>query len=95
MGIKVRVMKRYRYKTIFIDRYVETTKEERDLEKKGKKDTIWNPAPVTYRKSHPDRVKLFAGEYEPPQGWRIVSHQFEVDGISLLLEQEIVESPYR
>lgn len=88
-------MKRYRYKTIYIDRSVDTTKEEIAAQRRGQRDTFWHPATINYRKPHPDRVKLFNGEYEPPLGWRIVSHQFDSDGVSLLLEQEILEEPYR
>lgn len=88
-------MQRYRYMTIYVDSYVATTEEEREAQKKGQRDTFFNPPTVSYRKQNPERQKLRTGEYEPPPGWRIVSHQFFDDGISLLLEQEIVEQPYR
>lgn len=90
-------MKRYRYRKLFIDRLVDTTNVEREAEKKASptRGTWLNPVHVNYTKLNPEWCEFDNGVYEPPIGWQIKSHQLINDGISLLLEQEIVDSPYR
>lgn len=90
-------MNRYRYRTLFIVRLVSTTNEERDAERKASwSQASWlNPIHVNYTKLNPEWRAFTDGVYEPPVGWQIKSHQLINDGISLLLEQEIIESTYR
>jgi hypothetical protein len=89
-------MKRYRYKTIVIASILNTTNAERDAERAADPNhSVWTPTNVNYTKTNPEMIALRNGTYEPPPGWKIISHQLMAYGISLLLEQEIIDSIYR
>jgi len=45
--------------------------------------------------SNPGFPALLAGRYQPPHGWRAVSHANLENGFTILLEQEASEVPYR